>query len=468
MKKFITIKLFYFKRAVLMWTAAIILLNVSCDSFVEVDLPKSQLIKKAVFEDYQTADAALTDIYSKMRDTGLLTGSALGISHQLGCYADELIWYGTPLNASDYYFTNALLPSNSSVNEYWKASYNQIYAANAIIEGSEASASISSTDKKKLMGEALFIRALLHFYLTNLFGDIPYVNSTDYKINKSVGRKNASEVLAKIQKDLLDAAAMLNSQDQNTNRARPGMYAVYALLSRVYLYADQWNEAAENASKILGQTTLYSLEIPENVFLKDSKETIWHLTPSTAGKNTDEALSFILTAGPPSTVSLRNEFINSFSSGDLRKTNWTGTVSNGTAKWYYPFKYKKNGVTSSSVEYSIVFRLAEQYLIRAEALARLGDLTGSQKDINKIRTRAGLPNTAATTKEQLIEEVFQERRLEFFTEYGHRFFDLKRSGKINAVLSPLKSGWNAEDTVFPIPQTELDLNHNLLPQNSGY
>lgn len=468
MKKLITPMLLSLKRTALTWMVLLLLCSTSCDSFVEVDLPKSQLTKKAVFEDYQTADAALSDIYSKIRDTGLLTGSSFGISYQLGCYADELIWYGTPLSASDYYYTNALLPSNSSINEYWKASYNQIYAANAVIEGSEASASISLADKKKLLGEALFIRALVHFYLANLFGDVPYINSTDYKINKSAGRKKVSEVYALLEKDLLDAALLLESQDQNANKARPGKYTVYALLARAYLYAGQWKQAAESASRILNQPLLYSLELPDNAFLKDSKETIWHLSPSAAGKNTDEAISFILTAGPPQTVSIRNELISSFPEADLRKTKWIGAVSSGTGRWYYPFKYKKNTLTASSAEYSVVFRLAEQYLIRAEALARLDDISGAQKDLNKIRTRAGLPNTSAADKEQLLEEILQERRLELFTEYGHRFFDLKRFGKINAMLASVKPGWNAEDADFPVPQTELDLNPNLLPQNSGY
>ncbi|UUF12595.1 MULTISPECIES: RagB/SusD family nutrient uptake outer membrane protein [Flavobacterium] len=435
---------------------------------MEVDLPELQLTKKAVFEDYKTADAALSDIYSKIRDNGLLNGTGLGITHQLGCYADELIWYGGALSPSDYYYSNALLPSNSSVSEFWRASYNQIYAANAIIEGCEASSSLSITDKKKLIGEALFIRALVHFYLAGLFGDIPYINSTDYRINKSTSRKVVSEVYKQIQKDLLDADEMLNSMNQNANRTRPGKYAVYALLSRVHLFAGQWNEASKYASKIIAQDSFYSLEGIEGVFLKDSKETIWHLIPAAPGKNTDEGMSFIFTAGPPQTYSLQEGLINSFSNTDLRKANWIGTVSNGTARWYYPFKYKKNTLTAGSIEYSVVFRLAEQYLIRAEALAHLDDFSGAQKDLNKIRSRAGLSNTIAVTKEQLLEEILQERSWELFTEYGHRFFDLKRSGKINAVLAAVKPGWNSEDADFPIPQTELDLNPNLLPQNRGY
>lgn len=440
----------------------------SCDSFIEVDLPKSQLNNKNVFEDYSTADAALADIYSKIRDNGLLSGGSSGLSFLIGLYSDELSYYGNPSNAAVHFYTNSLLATNSAAAEFWNASYNQIYAANAVVEGSKNSASLSASDKKRLEGEAIFIRALLHFYLVNLFGDIPYITTTDYKINAAASKLSVSRVNELIVADLLTAASQLSSVSSADTRVRPGKPAIQALLARVYLYQGFWPEAANSASAVLNQTENFKMESTEKVFLKDSQETIWQLEPAFSGKNTDEAAAFIFFTAPPPLVALTNNLIESFSVGDLRRKNWTGSVTNGTTAFYFPFKYKEFDYTPSSVEFPIVLRLSEQYLIRAEARAQQGDLIGAGEDLNIIRHRAGLTDTDADSREELLEAVQVERRHEMFTEYGHRFFDLKRTGQINMVLSFLKPGWNSTDVLLPIPQTELSLNQNLRPQNSGY
>lgn len=87
--------------------------------------------------------------------------------------------------------------------------------------------------------------------------------------------------------------------------------------------------------------------------------------------------------------------------------------------------------------------------------------------LNAIRNRAGLGNTSAGNMEEIIDAVLEERRKEFFTEYGHRFFDLKRTGKLNEVLG-VKPGWKSENRLLPIPESEINLNTNLQPQNPGY
>ena len=115
-----------------------------------------------------------------------------------------------------------------------------------------------------------------------------------------------------------------------------------------------------------------------------------------------------------------------------------------------------------------MLRLSEQYLIRAEARARQGDLIGAKDDLNVIRNAAGLGNTTVATDVAIIDAVLRERRVELFTEYGHRFFDLKRYGKVDSILSVVKPGWDATDILLPLPETELLVNPNLLPQNPGY
>jgi hypothetical protein len=449
--------------------ASIVLCITSCDSFVEVDLPKSQLTNTTVFDDYATADAALTDIYAKIRDQGLLTGTASGLSNMLSNYTDELTSYGSPDNPALPFYFNALLPANTSIADYWNISYNQIYAANAVIEGVELSTKLSVQEKDQLKGEALFIRALIHFYLTNLYGDVPYITATDYQKNNVAKKIAVHEVYALVISDLNSAINLLTQEYKNQERIRPNQFVAKALLARVYLYNESWAEASNTASAVLNATGLFALE--DNigaVFLKDSKETIWQLQPTISGKNTDEANSFIFFAGPPPLVALTDNLMNSFSAADLRKNNWTAAVTDGSSTWYHPFKYKEFNYTATSVEYSIVFRLAEQYLIRAEARAQQGDLIGAKEDLNKIRERAGLDETTASTQQEILDAILQERRWELFTEYGHRFFDLKRYGQINTVLSSIKTGWNATDGLFPLPQNELSINPNLRPQNSGY
>jgi len=167
---------------------------VSCDSFVDIDLPESQLTGVTVFEDEATADAAMANIYANIRDNGLLTGTQFGLSNNLGIYTDELRFYGDTSFSSFYFYNNTLLASNPLIATYWNSSYNQIYATNALYEGVESSPYISQEDSDRLLGEALFVRALLHFYLANLYGDIPYIPITDYRKTSVVNRMPIKDV----------------------------------------------------------------------------------------------------------------------------------------------------------------------------------------------------------------------------------------------------------------------------------
>lgn len=449
--------------------SVILLFLNSCDSFVEVDLPQSQLTNRTVFENYATADAALTDIYARIRDRGVLTGTGGGISNQLGNYTDELIPYGSPSNTSRTFYTNTLLSSNTDISQYWNESYNRIYTANSIVEGAGSSESLTLENKKQLQGEAFFIRALIHFYLVNLFGDIPYITDTDYQKNSIVKRMGQKEVYENIIADLNKAISLLPENYSTTSRVRPNKYVVRALLARVYLYNNAFAEAANEASAILNKTELYILDPNiDTVFLINSKETIWQLQSSAAGFNSREGAFFIFTSGPPPNVGLNSILFNAFNSNDLRLSHWIKKISNSTETWYHVNKYKQRENTSTSLEYSILFRLAEQYLIRAEARAHEGDLIGAKEDLNKIRLRAGLSETIAKTQADILKAVLEERRFELFTEYGHRFFDLKRFNELDYALMGVKPNWTPTDKLLPLPQTELSANPNLLPQNAGY
>ena len=166
----------------------------------------------------------------------------------------------------------------------------------------------------------------------------------------------------------------------------------------------------------------------------NSTEAIWQLyTPQPTSDNTNDAQNFIL-QGAPSTGTFHSstispQLLNSFETGDLRRANWIDSVPGTT--YYYPHKYQAYN-TSTLTEYTMVLRLAEQYLIRSEAEAQQNDLTDAVSDVNVIRARAGLAPlvVGVNTNNNLILSVLHERQVELFTEWGNRWFDLIRTGPL--------------------------------------
>ena len=417
-----------------------------------------------VFTDTETTEAALTGIYSQMTEgfggfanyrTTLLTG----------LYSDELDDYSGSTDVVTFQ-ENSLNPNNSHVLNLWREPYKYIYQTNALIEGLENADGIDAVTKEQFIGEALFIRAFCHFYLANFFGDIPYILSTDYIKNASAFRQSKDEIYNQIIEDLKEAAALLPDFYVSDGRLRPNTYAAQALLARVYLYMQDWENAELLATSVIGASEHFELETNLNqVFLTDSREAIWQLQPVITGLNTIEGFAFIL-FGAPRNSALNSSVLNAFSDSDLRKENWVGTVTSGSDTYFFPYKYQVF-FGSDLTEYYMVLRLAEQYLVRAEARVHLNDLDGALVDVNKIRNRAGLGVASGASNELVLDLIYKERRRELFAEWGHRWFDLKRTGKADAVLSVIKPGWQPTDVLFPIPQSELQNNPNMT-QNPGY
>jgi hypothetical protein len=162
-------------------------------------------------------------------------------------------------------------------------------------------------------------------------------------------------------------------------------------------------------------------------------------------------------------------FSASLEDNDARKNTWIGTTVVAGQTYEFPYKYKQRSTNNgNNAEYSVVLRCAEVYLVRAEALAQQNKITGAVNDPNVIRQRSGLPELPETlSKEDCIEAVAKERKAELAFEWGHRWFDLKRTGKATEVLGTLKPGFTSTDLLFPIPQQELNRNPRLL-QNDGY
>ncbi|GAA0560027.1 RagB/SusD family nutrient uptake outer membrane protein [Chitinophaga japonensis] len=444
-------------------------------------MPGTETYEPVIFTSDITARAAVTGIYGKMlSQNGLFSGNTRSLTVLGALSADELESYSTEAIPREFY-GNAISPANAAIETaLWNEAYQHIYAANAVLEGLERSNGVTPATKVQLQGEALFIRALCHFCLVNLFGNVPYLTTTNYKENIVQARMPGEKVYQQLIQDLQASQARfdeLPGLGQNYvyvtgERVRPNRWAAAALLARAYLYTGRWEQAEALASAVISQTNTYSLDSLSGVFLKNSREAIWQLEPNNAeGFNTWEGKNFILGTAPGSgennSTVLSGHLLQAFENGDQRRAAWVDSVIVDNTVYYFPAKYKvQTGVEQK--EYSMVLRLAEQYLVRAEARARMGDVSGARADIDSVRRRAGLSSTTAGNPTALLAAIAQERRVELFTEWGHRWLDLKRTGTANAVLSMVKSpGWQPADTLYPIPQRELSLNKNLT-QNPGY
>ncbi|WP_281233657.1 RagB/SusD family nutrient uptake outer membrane protein [Flavobacterium gelatinilyticum] len=442
-----------------------LILLTSCENFVESDVPPSQLPGVTVFEDVSTANAAVVNIYSRLQSNTLVTGSSSGISNLMASYADELQYNGS--SAIEQAFAqNNVLPSNTTNLTIWNNSYNLIYAANAIIEGLEKSVNVKKTDKDPLIGEAIFLRSYIHFYLTQLYGGIPYVTQTDYTINSSLPRTDRTSLYTLLLADLENARKLLPETYTDSYRLRANKSVATALKARIALYSEQWELASQSAQEVIDNPLYKFVTTPSSVFLRNSSGTLWQLMPAIAGANTLEAQTFITASSPLRALS--PQLIAAFEPNDTRLANWTATRSNSGGTWRYAYKYKINNNSGTSQEYSIQLRIEEMLLILAEAQARLGNLNQAVTILTPIRSRAGLLPVTVTDQNQVLKVILHERQVELFTENGHRFFDLKRFGTADAILNAIKSGWESSDELLPVPERELLLNPNLLPQNQGY
>ncbi len=443
--------------------------TVNCSNFLEVDLPNDQLTADLVFKDAQLARSAMAGVYRSLEEKGFLSGSSMGAGVYLGCYADELISY--TINTSDFsqFYRTTINAQSNAVKTLWNDSYSQIYAINRIIVGLSLSDSVAKDVKDRLLGEAYFLRAFLHFYLTEAYGDVPYIKSVDYGQNTVVTKETSAEVLNLALEDLASAERLLPASAVAGARLRPTKTALYALQARVYLYLGNWEQAVNSSSKVINQGTYIVETDLSKTFKKESRSSIWQLEPLKAGNNTREGGLYTILSAPPSQISLTLDFVNSFEMNDARRTNWIGSKSDTQQNtFFYASKYKQAGVTPTTLEHSIVLRVEEQYLIRAEAYLKKQMYPQATADLNIIRSRAGLLPLVFANETQLMTAIISERRHELFTEFGDRFYDLKRLNKLDEQMLFYKPQWKSFNRNLPLPESELLLNSNLFPQNNGY
>lgn len=433
----------------------------SCTKFTEIDLPGTRISSEAAFIDDAAATSTLAGLYTKLTTSNLASGRATVFA---GIAADELIRYG----ANDNYqqiANNAISPDNPETESIWTGTYGIIAQANACIEGLATATGVTPATRKQLTGEALFVRAFCYFYLNQFYGEVPLNISTDWASQSSLGRASVEQVHQQMLRDLKAAKDSLST----TKRVKATRLAANALLARLYLYKQQYDSARTYATAVIEDNAMPKV-LPDlnSVFLIESSEAIFKLIPGFGAAAVPEVSQFVNAPRVPITY-LTKQLEESFEPNDKRKTNWIYTYTfNGTA-YSYPYKYKSNSF-SSFAEHYVALRLAEQYLIRAEARAQENDIAGAVNDLNVVRVRAGVNqlNAATMGQTQVLNAVAAERRAELFAEWGHRWFDLVRTNQAKTVVGALKpTTWKDYAVLFPVPEKERQKTP-FLSQNFGY
>ena len=449
---------------------SITLLLASCEDFVELDTPQGSVTAGEVFNNSKSAEAAILDLYTKARGSGntdliLLTGMA----------SDQIIYTQPYQYLLDYQINDIPVDSNPNSN-LWFSEYGAIRIANIAINGLENSTNVPEDLKEQFIGEAKFWRAYNYLPLVMLYDRVPLALSPESIENATVPLSDREAIFDLILSDLLDAKSLLSEEYPTDERARVNKFAVSALLARVYLYMGNWELAKEEASYVMGSTKYSLQEDLATVFQNTSTETILQLYHV----NGVTALASNFVPFSPSTLptyALRNGFNESFEAEDARKSTWTQLVD-GTSDSYYINKYRIRAGSGGN-EYFIVLRLAEMYLIRAEANAQLQMFDDAENDLNEVRERAGLADVEDLTETDLFLAIEQERNHELFGEWSYRWFDLIRRPSLtdpnltraDDILGPLKPDtWESTDVLFPIPADIINLNPNVNAgdQNPGY
>lgn len=466
----------------------LLFLSTACKKQLEVSAPSYTKNEITVYTSDESACSVLAGIYIK-----LSAGNAWSLSLYPGLSADEFIPYSSIPNLITpiAYYKNDLNSNNTGDYDYWSIFYPIIYYANSAITGLTRSTLLSENVRKQLLGEAKFIRAFCYFYLVNLYGTVPLVLDTDFETNTAMARTNEADVWVQVINDLKESSELLSADFLDgkvtrvtEERVRPTKWAAEALLARAYLYRKDYVNAEKVSNEIIAQTARFSLTALGDVFLKNSKEAIWQIQPVSYGQNTQDARWFIIPAtgfngGHP--FYMNPALANSFESGDLRKDSWIGNVTLGGTKYYYPHKYKINEFNQPLDEYTMVLRLSEQYLIRSEARIQQNNIPGGVEDINIIRERASIeaapgtsqlsPISSSISKSEAISALMHERRTELFTEWGHRWLDIKRSENVDRIMSSITTAkgttWNNYAQFYPIKGSELEKAPNV-KQTPGY
>lgn len=373
----------------------------------------------------------------------------------------------------------------NSTSALWGYAYFVISAVNNVIDNLDGKESLSVTaqDLKNLKAECLFLRALSHFDLVRLYATsyaknpaapgVPIILHTDKTAQQMPARNTVAEVYTQIINDLLEAESIIAPTYKRAGVTDPTavatLPAIQALLSRAYLYSENWQKAADYATLVINNPNyhlwtaaqlpnVWSLNVPaaggEVIFelfgLKaNSYDGYWegpsHMT---------NPLGYADCAAHPDLTSL-------YEAGDVRRNLFRTDADNVSgALWTTKYKGKGLGdaVGTPDVSNVIILRLSEMYLNRAEAIDKGASVPGvtALTDLNAIRANRGV----AALSSAGTDAIFNERRLELAFE-GHLWFDYARTNRASTRSDkPLAA--DSPKWLMPIPQREIDVNSNLV------
>lgn len=363
--------------------------------------------------------------------------------------------------------------------DLWESGYEVINMLNMIINAEFDPASGVAAEYDQILGEAHALRGLAYFDMVKMYAQhytftaggshpgVPLVLESD--VTNLPSRATVGEVYSQIVSDLNQGISLMTM-------VRDGPYmmtrdAARALLSRIYLYMEDWGNAVAMADAVIN-TGSYSLvtgqAYVDQFVTGGSSEAIFELQYTQTDNEGSDCLGCMYTANGYGDYLPARDLLDLIDPNDIRMGMFavdpllTGIyASHRVTKW--PTPQQTDNVP--------VIRLSEVYLNRAEANARLGNDTEAQADLNMIRQRglATAPDVTATGQ-ALIDEILIERRIELGYE-GHRIHDLMRNKqdivRVDVTGDVAFMAYPCQYCVLPIPEWEVNANPNIA-QNQGY
>ncbi|WP_046745112.1 RagB/SusD family nutrient uptake outer membrane protein [Kordia zhangzhouensis] len=462
-----------------------LLFTVSCDDQLE-RFPVDSLVEETAYQSVNDLEAGLRGAINSINRGGgqaslLAFNSIFTDNARLG--GDN---GGQQLN-----LLNQILNSQTGDQGTWGDRYNAINNFNRVLAGaSTITPSAADTDRyNNVLAQCYAFRAYLHHDLLTYYAeDLLNPSSLGVFYQNTVStsdlpaRQTVGEVLTEIENDLTLAASLMPSSSTDKNYAT--LDFITFLRARVALYSGDYNTAITNANTLISSYSLANQTQYAAMFNGDTDTTeVIFKFDNVQGNNASIAFNWIFTGTGGNFIEMSTELFNAFAIGDVRRSVAVDPSSDPGAN--PPVltigKYPAGADTNYINDYKAM-RLSEMYLIRAEAHARKAapDFAAAAADVNAIRTaRFGSAQTTATytSLNQAIADIKDERRLELCFE-GFRYLDIKRYRNIlNEGIErdafdcqggvPCSLPVSSEKFTFPIPQTEINANPNMV-QNSGY
>ncbi|GAB3552774.1 RagB/SusD family nutrient uptake outer membrane protein [Spirosoma fluminis] len=442
----------------------------SCREVLEPK-PVALLVDNLVLNEPADVQPVRIGMYSALRGTASPTIIA-------GDFTADYIQHNGTFTDYRELATKQITATNGAVGALWGSLYRTIYVANFIMEKLPQVSGVPETTRKQVTAEARFMRGYANFIGVNTYGDIPQVTTTDQATNRTIPRTPKATILASVEADLKAALADLpgveaGSTNVTTNATYLNRITCRALLARLYLYQKNWAQAEQLATQVIS-SGVYSLlpnyiDVVTRDFTQESILEVGYSLSDDPGTG-NFALNNLLVGRRE--VIPSNQVVAALVSNESGTRNQTITFNaqnlRGNDNGWTVAKY---GTASEDNNNIVLIRLAEMYLIRAEARAQQGKLTGADgavADLNVLRTRAKAPAVANANQADLLLAVERERVYELAFE-GQRWYDLVRTGRAQAVMTAFSPNWNSRYELWPIPQTEIQQNTALKgQQNPGY